>query len=54
MTTVDEKEILEIEEIKASVRKMTKEVEYMSRKEFLMFGATCIAFGSILQKVLGS
>ena len=54
MTTVDEKEILEIEEIKASVLKMKKEVQHMSRKELLIFGAVCIALGGLLTKAIGS
>ncbi len=44
MTTVDEKEILEIEKIK-------KEIHHMTFKEFMMLGAFFTTLGAFIAKV---
>ena len=52
MTTVDEKEILEIEQIKANVRKMIKETEHMTRIELMMIASLFTALGALIAKVV--
>ena len=46
MTTIDEKEILEIEKIK-------KEIHHMTFKEWAMVASFFTALGAALMKVLG-